>query len=155
MLKIRKGFTLVELLVVIAIIGVIAALVIVNLSSARGKGRDARRKQDVETIRTAVEAYIDDNNGTSPGVSGTVYTSDAANWTTLQTSMSSVLSALPKDPKNTAIDSYVYRYTVNASGAYEIDAKFEKDTNSMLNSNDNGNNDNKFETGTLLTLLGV
>ncbi|MCX6785799.1 MAG: type II secretion system protein [Candidatus Komeilibacteria bacterium] len=39
----RKGFTLIELLVVIAIIGLLSSLAVVNLNSARGKARDAKR----------------------------------------------------------------------------------------------------------------
>ncbi|MDZ4231980.1 MAG: prepilin-type N-terminal cleavage/methylation domain-containing protein, partial [Candidatus Pacearchaeota archaeon] len=35
----KKGFTLIELLVVIAIIGLIAAIVLVNLQGTRGRGR--------------------------------------------------------------------------------------------------------------------
>lgn len=56
-----KGFTLIELLVVIFIIGLLASIVIVNVSTARSKGRDARRKADLAAIQGAVERYNDDN----------------------------------------------------------------------------------------------
>lgn len=57
----RKGFTLVELLVVIAIIGILATLLLLQLTVARGKARDVKRIADVNQIRTALELFFDDN----------------------------------------------------------------------------------------------
>ncbi|MBI2263067.1 type II secretion system protein [Candidatus Berkelbacteria bacterium] len=153
MLKIRKGFTLVELLVVIAIIGVIAALVIVNLSSARGKGRDARRKQDLDTIRLAIEGYMDQNNITTPpGTAGANYYSDnVTDWPALANAIgTTIVSTLPKDPTNTG--GYRYHYVKSTtSDDYEINVQLEKDTNAMTN--DGGNNISRYEIGSLLTII--
>ncbi len=57
-----QGFTLIELLVVISVIGLLAAVALISLTSARAKARDAKRKQDLRQIQAAVERYILDNN---------------------------------------------------------------------------------------------
>ena len=63
MLKKNKAFTLIELLVVIAIIGILAAVVLSNLNSARKKGTYAKYKQLSAQMRTAMALYYN-NNGT-------------------------------------------------------------------------------------------
>ena len=53
MKKTSRGFTLIELLVVIAIIGILAGVVLTNLSSAQGKARTARAQATMHTVQTA------------------------------------------------------------------------------------------------------
>ncbi|OGZ33725.1 MAG: hypothetical protein A2Y98_03520 [Candidatus Portnoybacteria bacterium RBG_19FT_COMBO_36_7] len=55
----KNAFTLIELLVVIAIIGILATIVLVSLSSARSKARDARRQTDMHQYSVAMEMYYD------------------------------------------------------------------------------------------------
>lgn len=55
-----KGFTLIELLVVIGILGALATLLSGQFVSSLKKGRDARRKSDLQSIQRAVELFYED-----------------------------------------------------------------------------------------------
>ena len=56
----KRGFTLIELLVTITIIGVLAALITANLSDARARARDAKIKQNLVQLKTALRLYYND-----------------------------------------------------------------------------------------------
>lgn len=110
----QKGFTLVELLVVISIIGVLATLVLLQLSSARARARDTKRIADVNQIRTSVESYFEDNNGTYPTAIDS-------------TSIGKYLTKVPTDPLTA--QPYGYSYHTNAGGkvdGYQVWAKLEQ-----------------------------
>ncbi|MHB1163403.1 MAG: prepilin-type N-terminal cleavage/methylation domain-containing protein [Minisyncoccota bacterium] len=59
----KRGFTLIELLVVIAIIGILSAVVLASLNTARSKGSDAAIQSNLSTIRTQAELYRDSTIG--------------------------------------------------------------------------------------------
>ena len=61
-----RGFTLIELLVVIAIIGILAAIVLASLGTARSKGSDAKVKEQLGSIRNAAEVYYSTNTYYAP-----------------------------------------------------------------------------------------
>jgi prepilin-type N-terminal cleavage/methylation domain-containing protein len=58
----KKGFTLVELLVSISIIGVLTAILMMNLVGARERSRDAQKIQDLNSLKNALRMYYNDNN---------------------------------------------------------------------------------------------
>jgi prepilin-type N-terminal cleavage/methylation domain-containing protein len=63
----KRGFTLIELLVVIAIIGILSAVVLASLNTARNKGSDAAIQSDLSTIQTEAEIYYGGTGNNSYG----------------------------------------------------------------------------------------
>ncbi len=123
--KHQIGFTLIELLVVIAIIGIITAVVAVALTTARSKGRDARRKTDLAQLQKALELYESDDHPTNyPSTSG-VWWGVSANGGGKSTTganayipelVPAYISYLPTDPKTntTGWSGYLYRSDGNS-----------------------------------------
>lgn len=58
--KQNEAFTLIELLVVIAIIATIIGLALPNFLGARARARDARRKSEMNELKTALQLYYND-----------------------------------------------------------------------------------------------
>ena len=69
-MKGTRGFTLVEIIVVVAVLGIIAGIVLVNLSTAAGKSRDGDRQADLRTLQVAVELYKQRNGRYPDGCNG-------------------------------------------------------------------------------------
>ncbi len=59
----EKGFTLIELLVVVAILGVLAAVVALNVGSFIGEGHDEAACAELHNVQTAVLAWMAANTG--------------------------------------------------------------------------------------------
>lgn len=62
----NKGFTLIELLIVISIIGILAGIIMTPAPQILNKSKDARTKQALSSIRTAISSYWMVNNGVYP-----------------------------------------------------------------------------------------
>ncbi|MGA2368084.1 MAG: type II secretion system protein [Dehalococcoidia bacterium] len=63
----QKGFTLIELLVVISILGILAAVVILNVTKYMGAGTTQAKATELANVQTAVSAYMYDHSGAAPG----------------------------------------------------------------------------------------
>ena len=66
----EKGFTLIELLVVVAILGILAAIVVPNLTTFLGSGADQAACIELRMVQTAVVAHAAANNGAYPTAAG-------------------------------------------------------------------------------------
>ena len=97
----RNGFTLVEILVVATIIGFLATLGMVGYQAAGKSGRDAKRKGDLEQIRSALEIYKSENSGVYPAVNSCVPAGLAPGY----------INTIPSDPNTT----YKYCYIPGAA----------------------------------------
>lgn len=114
--KNKKGFTLIELLVVIAIIGLLSALSVLALGSARARARDAKRIADVKQIQTALEMYYNDMND-YPVAASLSPTSSLGIYTTNGTYMRAI-PAPPTVTDGTGCGPQAwYTYTKGGSGS--------------------------------------
>ncbi len=149
--KYRKpvGFTLIELLIVITIIGILASIALVSYNGAQARSRDSKRKQDLKTIKDALELAKQDTagaynypvcaNGTAScnigdnGVIPNVNTNPALSTT--------YIKSIPEDPKTQT--GYTYS-TFGADGTtacstncvrYKLIACLENTTDSQKDTN--------------------
>ncbi|MBI2593520.1 prepilin-type N-terminal cleavage/methylation domain-containing protein [Candidatus Daviesbacteria bacterium] len=71
-----RGFTLIELMITISIIAIISAIGLASYSQAQKLARDAKRKQDLRQVATALELYHQKNKR-FPCTDGWVQSSDS------------------------------------------------------------------------------
>lgn len=121
-----KGFSLIELLVVISIIGVLIGLSVFGLQGARESSRDARRKADLEQIRSGIEIYKSDCGSYPASLTfggelvgtGTPGTCAVAN---------TYISQVPDDP---SFPAKGYLYSSSSGTKYELCASLEQPSGS-------------------------
>jgi len=107
------GFTLIELLIVIIILGVLAALISGNFITSLKKGRDARRKADLEQIQRALEMYYEDKRAypTQAADPGFPFAGKFCETGSCVSTEKIYMQKVPNDP----INSYSYQYQSDGS----------------------------------------
>ena len=128
----RKGFTLIELLVVISIIGILIAISVFGLQGARKSSRDAKRKADLQQIRSALEIYKADCNqypATASVVGGSSLVGGVTPAVASCPSSNTYVEEIPTDP----IPSQQYSYNRIDESHYNLCAALEQGSGSVSN----------------------
>ncbi|MBN1258704.1 type II secretion system protein [Candidatus Peregrinibacteria bacterium] len=113
----KSGFSLVELLVVVTIIAILSVVAYTAVSGQTGKARDAKRKEAISQIQSALEIYFIENNNTYPTEL------DDENTNNPETDL--VPKYMPKMPKD-PVTNNKYSYVVSGK-TYQIAATLEED----------------------------
>ena len=106
-LQTTEGFTFIELMLVIVILGILAALISGNFITSLKKGRDARRKGDLEQTQRALELYYEDNRA----YPSTITFDDSLCQSSPCGSSKIYMQKLPVDPSG-------YDYEYESDGTY-------------------------------------
>lgn len=123
-IKIRKSaFTLIELLVVIAIIAILATIVLVSVSGARAKARDAVRMADIDQVSNSLQIYKVDHSDYPNPVSDDgcwidlgVTVNCGSGTANIDTIMQPYLSHPPADPQSG--NGREYKLNISSGGKY-------------------------------------
>jgi prepilin-type N-terminal cleavage/methylation domain-containing protein len=115
----RRGFTMIELLVTVTMIAVLTVIGVVSYSSVNKRSRDAKRKSDLEQLRSAMEMFRSDYNY-YPGTTGAWVAASGLDTDLVSTYMPAIASD-PQEPtrhyyfraKNySAVTTHYYGYCV-------------------------------------------
>lgn len=141
----KDGFTLLELLLIIIILGVLAALLSGQFITSLKKGRDAKRKTDLEQIQRALDFYYEDNR-VYPSAGTGVGQLDLENGTNLchpsGCDTKTYIYKLPQESKSGCIYGYVHYGPASANGeGYGLYSTLENRQDEGPGADQNGYND--------------
>jgi len=120
----KKAFTLIEILVVATIISLLALAGFVSYSQFMKQSRDAKRKADVELIRSAVEMYRSSNDlypTSIPASAGLLFGTSGLT----DGSGNIYMSKIPEDPQENGL----YYYSSDGS-TYTVGIRLESGVSS-------------------------
>lgn len=141
--KRQKGFTLIELLVVITIMGVLTVITVSSFRGTQVKSRDARRKNDLESINKAVNMYYNDNNLFPDANFNTLLGSGGEFKTSVGGNNIIYMKELPKE-KSSSVESYVYEVS-STRKSFKVFTNLENTDDSSCIKN-NGQNMTSLDT---------
>jgi len=118
-----NGFTLIELLLVIIITGILITVISGSFFTSLKKGRDARRKADLEQIQRALEMYYEDKRvyPTATANTGLPTASKLCETGACVYTEKKYMLKIPSDP----IASQNYLYVSSDGSSYQLYACLE------------------------------
>ena len=130
MRKLKKAFTLVELMVVITVIAILMTIAIVSFTRIQKQARDTKRKADIRTLQTALQAYYTENQAYPISTDETVVSTDVPG--PLEVLTRTYISGIPSGPGGTgSLDYPGYTYVSSIHGyTYALCASLETATGS-------------------------
>jgi general secretion pathway protein G len=123
----KNAFTMIELLVVVAIIGILSALIIVGMSSLTQDARDAKRKDEIDTVRKAIWSQSSMGSKGYPVETSWCCLGKTGNCTTLTSALvPDFLGKLPQDPSYSSSNcEHCYMYKSDGT-TFDLYTKLEK-----------------------------
>ena len=100
----QSGFTLIELMIVMAIIGILATLAIPSFVVAVKHAREAVLKEDLQTMRSAIDSYTMDKQKAPQSLDDLI--------------QDGYLKSVPEDPMTHSKDTWV---TDSSDALYSLD----------------------------------
>ena len=119
------GFTLVELLIVITIIATLSGIGYAVFGNATRSARDAKRKADLEQIRTALEMFKADKGCYPPNDNSDI---NGINKTKFNSSYINPFPSDPKSPYKYWYQPLIWNSSCGGAGAYALCAYLENGT---------------------------
>ncbi len=166
--RVNRGFSLVELLVILAILAILAIIInsVINPLEIAKRSRDATRLADLTQLQKVINFIaLEDITGTTNTVcfdnqcqglstDENATKTDGTGWVKVNLAAQKIvsMSKLPLDPLNNGLNVYAYKGDP-LNNNWEINAALESSAYRDRMKNDGGDDDDKYEIGTKLTII--